>query len=167
MGVAGSRLYLVGRLIVGAALPLRPGRRLRLRDATTGDAVAPRICRRAMSGSITGGGVSEDDCQISLSEADGTAVVHVAGEIDLNVRAELVRMLAQACAGGRDVVVDVSRTTFMDSAGLHALVDAWRSQTAAGRGFVLRNPSIPVRDALRYAALSDVLPVDTDSGFGS
>jgi len=161
MGVAGSRLYLVGRLIVGAALPLRPGRRLRLRDATTGDAVAPRICRRAMSGSITGGGVSEDDCQISLSEADGTAVVHVAGEIDLNVRAELVRMLAQACAGGRDVVVDVSRTTFMDSAGLHALVTAQRSQTAAGRSLVLRNPSASVRGILTMANLEEWFPIDS------
>jgi anti-anti-sigma factor len=105
--------------------------------------------------------VSEDDCQISLSEEDGTAVVHVAGEIDLSVRAEFARMLAQASAGGRDVVVDVSRTTFMDSAGLHALVTARHSQTAAGRSLVLRNPSASVRGILTMANLEEWFPIDS------
>jgi anti-sigma B factor antagonist len=106
--------------------------------------------------------VSQDpDFQIWVSEEDGTAVVHVAGEIDLSVRAELSRMLAQACAGGRDLVVDVSRTTFMDSAGLHALVTARRSQTAAGRSFVLRNPSASVRGMLTMAGLEEWFPIES------
>jgi len=106
--------------------------------------------------------VSQDpDFQILVSEVDGTAVVHVAGEIDLSVRAELARMLAQACAGGRDVVVDVSRTTFMDSAGLHALVEARRSQIAAGWNLVLRNPSASVRGILTMAGLEGWFPIDS------
>ena len=99
--------------------------------------------------------------QISVTEVDGTAVVHVVGEIDLSVRAELSRMLAQACAGGRDVVVDVSRTTFMDSAGLHALVTARRSQIAAGWSLVLRNPSASVRGILIMAGLEEWFPIDS------
>jgi anti-sigma B factor antagonist len=106
--------------------------------------------------------VPEDpDFQISVSEEDGTAVVRASGEVDLSVRAEFARMLAQACAGGRDVVVDLSRTTFMDSAGLHALVTARRSQTAAGRSFVLRNPSASVRGMLTLAGLEEWFPIDS------
>ena len=106
--------------------------------------------------------MSQDpDFQILVTEVDGTAVVHVAGEIDLGVRAELARMLAQACAGGRDVVVDLSRTTFMDSAGLHALVEARRSQIAAGWNLVLRNPSASVRGILTMAGLEGWFPIDS------
>jgi anti-sigma B factor antagonist len=106
--------------------------------------------------------VSQDpDFQILVSEEDGTAVVLVAGEIDLSIRAELSRMLAQACAGGRDVVVDVSRTTFMDSAGLHALVTARRSQTAAGQRFALRNPSACVRGMLTMAGVEEWFPIES------
>ena len=106
--------------------------------------------------------MSQDpDFQILVTEEDGTAVVHVAGEIDLSVRAELSRMLAQACAGGRDVVVDVSRTTFIDSAGLHSLVTARRSHTAAGGSFVLRNPSASVRGMLTTAGLEEWFPIDS------
>jgi anti-sigma B factor antagonist len=109
--------------------------------------------------------VSQDpNFRILLSEVDGTAVVHVAGEVDLDVRAELERMLAQAGAGGRDVVVDMSSVTFIDSAGLHALVTARRSQIAAGRSFVLRNPSSSVRAMLRIAGLEESFPLDPGSG---
>jgi len=111
--------------------------------------------------------VSEDEYLIWSSEVDGTGVVHALGLLDLNARAELVRMLAQASASGRDVVVDLSGTTFIDSTGLKALVDTWRSQTAAGRGFVLRNLSARVRLTVGYAGLADVLPIDTDSGVGA
>jgi anti-sigma B factor antagonist len=109
--------------------------------------------------------VSQDpNFRILLSEVDGTAVVHVAGEVDLDVRAELEGMLAQAGAGGRDVVVDMSSVTFIDSAGLHALVTARRSQIAAGRSFVLRNPSSSVRGMLRIAGLEEWFPIDSGPG---
>jgi anti-sigma B factor antagonist len=111
--------------------------------------------------------VSEDEYLISLCEVDGTGVVHASGLLDLNARAELVRMLAQASAGGRDVVVDLSGTMFIDSTGLKALLDTWRSQTAAGQGFVLRNPSARVRLTVGYAGLADVLPIEAEPGFGS
>jgi anti-sigma B factor antagonist len=101
----------------------------------------------------------DDGFRIMMSEADGMAVVHAAGEIDLDARAELVRILTQASAGGRNVEVDLSRTTFIDSTGLRALLAVWRSQTAAGRGFALRNPSAQVRQTLRFAGLEDTFPI--------
>jgi anti-anti-sigma factor len=96
--------------------------------------------------------------QIMLTDAEGTAVVHVSGEIDLNAKVDLTRALARASAGGRNLIVDMSRTTFIDSTALKALLDAWRSQTGARLGFVLRNPATAVRRTLEIAGLEDMLP---------
>jgi anti-sigma B factor antagonist len=99
--------------------------------------------------------------EVSLTEAGDAAVVHVSGEIDLAAKADLHGALTQAAGGERDVIVDLSRTTFMDSTALKALVDAWRSQTRAGLGFALRNPSREVCRTLRIAGLEDVFPTTT------
>jgi anti-sigma B factor antagonist len=94
-----------------------------------------------------------DGYRIVLTEAEGTAVVQLSGELDLDAKAELTRVLAQAAGEGRDVIVDMSGTTFMDSTALKALLDARHSQTHAGWGFVLRNPSQGVLRTLQMAGL--------------
>jgi len=99
--------------------------------------------------------------EVSLTLAGGAAVVQVSGEIDLAAKADLLGALTQAAGGGRNVIVDLSRTTFMDSTALNALVEAWRSQTRAGLGFALRNPSSEARHTLVIAGLEDVLPTTT------
>ena len=96
--------------------------------------------------------------EVSLTLAGDAAVVHVSGEIDLAAKADLLGALTQASGGDRNVIVDLSRTTFMDSTALKALVDAWRSQTRAGLGFALRNPSGEARRTLLMAGLEDVFP---------
>lgn len=60
-----------------------------------------------------------------------TAVVIVAGEIDLT-NAENLRdaLLSALNAGARGLVVDMSATTFIDSAGVSALVRASRRAAA-------------------------------------
>jgi anti-anti-sigma factor len=99
--------------------------------------------------------------EVSLTLAGDAAMVHVSGEIDLAAKADLLGALTQASGGGRNVIVDLSRTTFMDSTALKALVDAWRSQTRAGLGFALRNPSGEARRTLLIAGLEDVFPTTT------
>jgi anti-anti-sigma factor len=96
--------------------------------------------------------------EISLTDAGGDAVVHVSGEIDLAAKTDLSRALARAAGGGRNVIIDLSRTTFMDSTGLKVLVDALRSQTDAGLAFALRNPSSEVLRTLHMAGLEDMFP---------
>ena len=99
------------------------------------------------------------DYQITLSEAQRAVVVHAAGELDVHAHAEFVLMLARASAGDRNVIVDLSATTFIDSTGLRALFEVWHSQTAAGRGFALRSPSPPVRRTLENAGLEATFPI--------
>ena len=50
--------------------------------------------------------------------------VHVAGELDLAAAPRLAQTLEEALAHARLVVLDLRELTFMDSAALHAIVQA-------------------------------------------
>jgi anti-sigma B factor antagonist len=58
---------------------------------------------------------------------DGTVVVAVQGEVDPVTAPELEQALFAAAQGARDLIVDLSGTTFFDSSGIHALmrVGSW------------------------------------------
>ena len=99
--------------------------------------------------------VAGDD-HVMNSEADAETVVYVRGDIDLTTYDTLVRMLEDAASRRQTVIVDLSRTTFMDSSGLHALMELWHSQTAAGLDLVLRNPTDPILQTLHNARLDRV-----------
>jgi anti-sigma B factor antagonist len=68
-------------------------------------------------------------------EADyATYVIAVAGEADLYSAPELKRALDEAIeAGGRDIVVDMTKTTFLDSTALSVLVEATKRLRPEGR----------------------------------
>lgn len=78
-------------------------------------------------------------------------------------------MQGEASAGGRDVVVDLSLATSIDSTGLKAILDAWRSQHVAGKTLLLRRPSPKVLRTVRAAGLEGQLAVqapDSDAPGG-
>ena len=103
------------------------------------------------------------DDHVMNSEADDSAVVYLSGAIDLTTHDELLRKLDDAASGKRNVIVDMSRTTFMDSTGLTALMELWQSQNAAGLDLVIRNPSDPVLRTLHYAGLDRVFRLQRTS----
>ena len=102
-----------------------------------------------------------DDFKVMVVGADGEAVVYLVGELDLAVRDLLVEALTQASDTRHRLVIDLSRTTFIDSTGLKALVDVWRRRDDAGLELVLREPSPAVMHTLQLAGLVDLLPIDT------
>ena len=73
----------------------------------------------------------------------GWLVLTVAGEIDLATAPQLAACLVDAA--DRDVAVDLSAVTFLDSSGLSALVAGSRAATA--NGHVLR--TFGERDTIR------------------
>jgi anti-sigma B factor antagonist len=107
------------------------------------------------------------DYHVMISESDDETVVYVRGEVDLTTHDTLVRMLDDAAARSQNVIVDLSRTTFMDSSGLRTLMELWHSQTAAGLDLLIRNPSDPVLRTLHYAGLDRVFKIDRRSQPGS
>lgn len=69
---------------------------------------------------------------------DGNATVHVSGEIDIS-SAEVITARFQEIASGqyRNVILDTSEVTFMDSSGLHALIECKRILHDSGTRVIL------------------------------
>lgn len=84
-------------------------------------------------------------------QGDGAVVVFLQGEFDLSSRAVLDQALATAQAGAGDVVVDLSRVTFMDGTSLRRLLSTRRELSASRRRLVVRAPSRPCRLLLEAA----------------
>jgi anti-anti-sigma factor len=96
----------------------------------------------------------------------GAAWVHVAGEMDLANTPELRRALRDAQLYARVVVLDLREVTFIESSGVHAILDAVANvQPGNGRLILVRGPA-QVNRALALTGLtgasSQVLIVDLD-----
>lgn len=73
---------------------------------------------------------------VDHTEARGHVVVRVRGEIEALTAPRLADAVTEALGRGRPVVVDLTDVTFLDSAGLTALIRV--TETAEGRGEPLR-----------------------------
>jgi anti-sigma B factor antagonist len=72
----------------------------------------------------------------------------LAGELDLASRGPLEDRLGELAHAGVDVRLDLSRLEFIDSSGLHVLIDAYQTARRSGRQFevepTLRPPVLRV-----------------------
>lgn len=89
-----------------------------------------------------------------------TAVVTAAGEIDLT-NAECLRdsLLAAFNAGATALVVDLTATTFLDSAGVTALVRASRRATASEAAVRVAVTAPAVLRVLNLVGIDRLVPV--------
>lgn len=79
---------------------------------------------------------------VSVSPEGATTVVALQGEADVATVAALVDAFARISAHGEgDVVVDLSRIEFMDTATLRAVLAAKAALAGDGRQLTLRSPS--------------------------
>lgn len=110
----------------------------------------------ALSGAVSPGWLG--DFSITISSHPGSDVVSLRGELDLvgagGLRACLARLHAPT------VVVEVSRLSFIDAAGISALVLAYTRATHEGRSLVLRGAEGIVLQVLELTGLSYLLDAD-------
>jgi anti-sigma B factor antagonist len=91
---------------------------------------------------------------------DHTHVVSPSGEVDSVTAPQLGRhLLGLADEGGTDVVVDLSRVTFMDSTGIGVLLNALRQLTSRRRRLVLVCPTERVLRPFEITGLVGHLPI--------
>ncbi|MBX5440764.1 MAG: STAS domain-containing protein [Solirubrobacteraceae bacterium] len=64
------------------------------------------------------------EIQVTVTHVDGATVVAVDGELDAASTPALSGPLSAAVAEGGAVVLDLSSVGFVDSTGLHAIIDA-------------------------------------------
>lgn len=71
--------------------------------------------------------------RVSCTVEDGVAVVAAEGEFDLNTAQELSQAVERAVSEvSPRVVIDLTRTTFLDSSAIGALISAARTADSAG-----------------------------------
>lgn len=97
-------------------------------------------------------------------ESEGEAVVLVLlGEHDLSTVPDVRAAVDEAVGSGRDVIVDLAQTEFIDSSILGVLVAGYRRVTAESephRSFaVVARPEGPVTRLFDLVAISDVIQV--------
>ena len=89
----------------------------------------------------------------------GVPVVAAPEEIDITNAGALRSALHTAAANGYDtLVVDMTRTQFCDSSGLHTLIAAHKRAEAEGRELLLVIPGAAVLRVFALTAMDRVIP---------
>ena len=78
---------------------------------------------------------------VSVHDGDGVTVVDVRGDLDCYTAPQLRAVLVELADGPRQVVLDVSTSTFIDSTGLGVLVGGLKRLRQQGGDLVLRAPN--------------------------
>jgi anti-anti-sigma factor len=88
----------------------------------------------------------------------GELVLRLAGEFDMDARAELAEAVLAAVAdpAATAVTLDLARTTFLDSEALGAVITGMNAARAAGKPFLLINAGGSVRRVLDIAGVLEL-----------
>ena len=96
--------------------------------------------------------VHDPELQVSVFEEGGATVIAVEGELDAASTPELSHPLSRAVAEGARVVLDLSDVGFVDSTGLHAIIDArTEADDHGGRVELCCEPDGPVARVIEVA----------------
>jgi anti-sigma B factor antagonist len=91
-------------------------------------------------------------------------VVAAAGEIDIATAPRLHADIKQAFASGAHALrIDLSAITFMDSSGLHVLIDAARRAEALDCELTIACAPPNVRRMIEIAGFGDLLPLSDEA----
>lgn len=108
--------------------------------------------------------------EISSESFKRADLITVSGRIDSSNASELDAALKAATDGGRyNIVLDLSGIEYMSSAGLRAIVGAYRECRNHGGDVRIANPSDRIREVLDLAGLTAIFSIydDTTAAVGS
>lgn len=95
---------------------------------------------------------------------EGAMIVRATGEIDMSTVDVLERELATARAGAATTLLDLSGVTFIDSTGLHLLLEASHTSAVGDWGFFIVRPSAAVQRLIDVSGTADlIMVVDPDA----
>lgn len=89
---------------------------------------------------------------------DGTCVLAVGGEVDLDGSAQLRDALLSCLETAPDTVIDLSEVTFMDSSGINALITAHQAAQTGGTRLCLAAPQDAVLRVLQLVGVDTLIP---------
>ena len=88
--------------------------------------------------------------------SDDCTLAYLHGDLDACSATSLRARLTPVAMAGRDIVVDPAGLSFVDTAGVIALVDLLRAATAAGGSLRLTKPPGLLRRLLDLAGIKDM-----------
>lgn len=97
--------------------------------------------------------------QFDADHCSGIATVTVKGELDLAAKSAAEEALLRAQLLAEVVVLDLSGVSFIDSAGLHVIIDANTRQREAGRRLVVITGSPQVQRMLTLTGVVEQLEI--------
>jgi len=108
--------------------------------------------------------MSEHDV-VRTESMDGVLVARLIGEVDLSNVSRVAEAVGESLAGDDrppgHLVLDLSETSYIDSAGINLVYDLTRRMRRRGRSVRLVVPeSSPVRRVLTIASLNLIAPFD-------
>jgi anti-sigma B factor antagonist len=111
-----------------------------------------------VSANLDGMGPPLLDVQAIVTPARHTLVL--TGELEMSSAGELQELVARICAegAGRDLALDLTGLTFVDSTGLQAIIVAQRLCREHAVGFMLTPARGAVQNLFEITGLTDVLP---------
>jgi stage II sporulation protein AA (anti-sigma F factor antagonist) len=101
----------------------------------------------------------ESRVTVKVEEKDGVLVAWLSGELDHHAADEVRRQLDTAMYNrpARKVVLDMSRMTFMDSAGIGVVLGRYRKVKEAGGRLAVRGPGVRVDKILSLAGVYSIV----------
>lgn len=106
-----------------------------------------------------------ENLQLLLHDAEGDVlVIALRGEVDMATAGMVKEAAAKTIGAGgyRSLVFDLSRVSFMDSSGLHVMVDTQRKMKAAGGEVKVVTSSPNLARIFELTGLAQLLTVVPD-----
>jgi anti-sigma B factor antagonist len=101
------------------------------------------------------------DLVLEVQQHGIAATLRMRGELDAFTAPELANLCGSVFAdGGRDIVIDLTDTSFLDSSGLRALIGVRQLFGSEGGTVRLAHPSESVVRLLAITGLNDYFSID-------
>lgn len=97
--------------------------------------------------------------EIKSREESGYAVLEIAGEVDLSCSPEARKQILACLEAGKNLLVDLSATTYIDSSGVASLVEGYQTAKKQKLKFGLVGVSTAAMNVLQLARLDKVFPI--------
>lgn len=91
----------------------------------------------------------------------GYAVVELTGDVDLSCSPDARSTILSCLSSSKNVLVDLSKVTYIDSSGVASLVEGYQSAKKRKLKFGLVGVSEAALSVLRLARLDKVFPIHT------
>ena len=103
-----------------------------------------------------------DLARFTVQRLDGMSVLRVDGEVDISNAEQLAAAMDRAAGDARTVALDLSGTTYLDSAGIRLVFNlAERLQTRRGRVRLIVPEDSPIRAVLEVTGVHLLVPLET------